>query len=314
MSEFDLIRTYFNRLGSPRADVSIDIGDDAAVVDVAADRQLVLAVDTMVAGVHFPVDTPADAIGYKALTVNLSDLAAMGAEPAWALLAITLPSADIDWIEAFCSGFHRLAAQFGLRCIGGDTTRGPLTISVTVAGTVPRGHALTRRGAKVGDAIYVTGNIGDAGLGLEAAFGRWSGPNSKSFLQRLYYPTPRVEMGRVLRDYASAAIDVSDGLLADLGHVLHASGVGARLELTAIPVSAEVLSHGGYDFALAAGDDYELCFTVPKAKQRAMENALAQNGLVAYRIGEITAAQGLKCIAGNGEIHQIKSIGYNHFA
>lgn len=314
MSEFDLIRTYFSRLGAPRADVVLDIGDDAAVVDVATGRQLVLAVDTMVAGVHFPADTPADAVGYKSLAVNLSDLAAMGAEPAWALLAITLPSPDMGWIEGFCCGFQRLATQFGVRCIGGDTTRGPLTISVTVAGTVPRGQALGRHGAKPGDALYVTGNIGDAGLGLQTALGRWAGPNSAFFLQRLNYPMPRLEAGFVLRHYASAAIDISDGLLADLGHVLQASDVGARLDLAAIPVSHEVLSAGGYDLALTAGDDYELCFSVPPEKQAAMESALAQVGLNAYRIGVITSQTGLQCIAADGKVWQAKSVGYNHFA
>jgi thiamine-monophosphate kinase len=238
----------------------------------------------------------------------------MGADPAWALLAITLPSPDIGWIEGFCSGFQRLAARFGVRCIGGDTTRGPLTISVTVAGTLPRGYALTRHGANSGDAIYVTGNIGDAGLGLQATLGRWTGPNTDGFVQHLNYPTPRVETGLVLRHYASAAIDVSDGLLADLGHVLRASGVGARLELASIPVSNDVMNIGGFDFALNAGDDYELCFTVPATRQAAMENALAQAGLTAYRIGEITTQPGIQCLTANGEIWQTKSKGYNHFA
>ncbi|MGD2111948.1 MAG: thiamine-phosphate kinase, partial [Gammaproteobacteria bacterium] len=241
-SEFDIIRRYFMPRGAGRDDVIAGVGDDAAVLRVPAEHELVVCMDTLVGDVHFPQATAPNAIGHKALAVNLSDLAAMGAEPAWATLALTLPENDADWLEQFSRGFFALAERYNVQLIGGDITRGPLSVTVQAHGFVPGGKALRRAGARPGELVCVTGTLGDAALALRLA------DRAPALLrQRLDYPEPRVAAGIVLRDRASAVIDVSDGLLADLGHLLEADGLGAALRIGDLPRSAEFLK------ALAAG-------------------------------------------------------------
>ncbi len=319
MSEFGLIRRHFADLGATRADVVLGVGDDAALVQVPAQRQLVLAVDTLLAGVHFPENTPAEAIGHKALAVNLSDLAAMGAEPAWAILALSLPHVDEAWLAAFCRGFHCLAQQHGVRLVGGDTTRGPLAVTVQISGFVTPGRALRRSGARVGDFIYVTGPVGDAGLGLKLALGELDLPpqQAEACLRRLHRPSPRVSEGQALLGLASAAIDISDGLLADLGHILQASGVGARLWAEHLPLSQVLRQRlsalGGWRFPLTAGDDYELCFTAPPERAGMCEDLLRQWGWGGARIGVIEAERGLRWESVSGQVQTVQVGGYDHF-
>jgi thiamine-monophosphate kinase len=316
--EFDIIRRYFTQQPVARADVLAGIGDDAAVLRVSSPADLVVCMDTLVAGVHFPLDTPAAAIGHKALAVNLSDLAAMGAEPAWATLALTLPESQAHWLTEFSRGFFALAEQYGVQLVGGDTTRGPLTVTVQAHGLVPHGMALRRRGAAVGDRVYVTGSLGDAGLALylrQAA--------SAGLRNRLDYPQPRVEIGMALHGLASAVIDISDGLLADLGHLLEADGLGAAIEIDALPRSPaflEVLDGPGldrqslyYELPLSAGDDYELCFTVPEQRCAALEIRLARFVCPYTVIGLIEEQPGIRCYQSTGEPYQPAATGYNHF-
>lgn len=322
LSEFDIIRRYFSAAGARRADVAIGVGDDAAIVEVPADRQLVLAIDTLVSGVHFPEETRPEDIGHKALAVNLSDLAAMGAEPAWATLALTAPRYDDAWLAAFADGFSALARSAGVQLIGGDTTRGPLTVTVEVHGLVPRGQAVLRRGARPGDIIYVSGHIGDAGLALR----RWRQgvplvtPQDHYLAARLHRPTPRIHEGRALCGLAHAMIDISDGLAADLGHILAASGVGATLELDALPLSAafrEVAAAlgetRGAEFALSAGDDYELCFTVDAAQVGEVERRFAALGTSCHPIGVIDETPGLRVRQTDGGWLAVERGGYDHF-
>src|SRR3569832_2326684 len=303
LSEIDIIRRYFTAAGARRGDVAVGVGDDAAVVDVPAGQQLVLAMDTLVSGVHFPEETRAEDIGYKALAVNLSDLAAMGAEPAWATLALTAPRNDPAWLAAFAGGFSELARAAGVQLIGGDTTRGPLTVTVQVHGLVSRGEAVLRSAAREGDVIYVTGTLGDAALALR----RWraglpvTSRAERQLAARLDRPTPRIEAGRALRGLAHAMIDISDGLAADLGHILAASGAGATITLDALPLSAafeEVAAamhkERAAEIALTGGDDYELCFTVAAAHCAEAERRLAAIGCGYRAIGLIEAAAGLR--------------------
>ena len=318
MNEFELIRHFFTRQSLQRADVIVGIGDDAAVLEVAADQQLVTSTDTLNAGIHFPLDTEASAIGHKCLAVNLSDLAAMGATPAWFTLNLSLPQVDLVWIDAFCHGMFALAGAYGVQLVGGDTTRGPLAITVTVHGLVPRGQALLRRGAHVGDLVYVTGQLGDAGLGLLQHAGTLQLPGAEGaqVLRRLHLPTPRVREGQALRGMASACIDVSDGLAADMGHVLAASGVGARLDLACIPLSPtyrRCWPQLGWEGALTHGDDYELCFTLPVAQQGALQQVAARFSCGFTRIGEIEAQPGLRMMDETGKEFHARAAGYDHF-
>jgi thiamine-monophosphate kinase len=315
VSEFDLIRKYFTWPAS-RGDVSQGVGDDGALLRVPAGHELVVCVDTLVAGVHFPVDTPADAVGHKALAVNLSDLAAMGAEPAWATLALTVPEADEAWVGAFAQGFHALAREYDVDLVGGDTTRGPLSITVQVMGFVPQGQALRRDGARPGDAIYVTGTVGDAVLGLRKwQEGAVADAAISVLLDRLMRPTPRIAAGRALRGLAHAAIDVSDGVLADLGHVLGASGVGATLELDCLPLSDAFRAVSGdapdRTLPLSGGDDYELLFTLPPERASQLEGRL---GVSCTRIGTVEADAGLRVVDAQGRPVQTEHTGYEHFA
>ncbi len=312
--EFDLIEYLKRHNPVQRPDVMQGIGDDCARVEVQSGYELAITTDTLVAGVHFPVDTAPHAIGYKSLAVNLSDLAAMGAEPAWITLALTLPQADMAWLASFAEGFFSLAQQYGVQLIGGDTTQGPLSITVQAHGFIPRGQAIIRGGAKPGDYICVTGFLGEAGLNLlKHAGGETSGAHN-----RLNYPEPRIIAGIALRGVASAAIDISDGLIADLGHILTASGVGARLTLEDLPLSPAMREDQDpakmYELALTAGDDYELCFTIGEQHIERINQLQYDLKLPIKHIGNIQEAPGLRIYRSGGQPLEIASGGYEHFS
>jgi thiamine-monophosphate kinase len=314
--EFDLIEVIRARVDVARGDVALGIGDDAALLNVPAGQQLVVCTDTLVSGVHFPAGTAPEDIGWKALAVNLSDLAAMGAEPAWALLALTLPDADAAFVERFADGFAELARAHGVALAGGDTTQGPLAVTVTALGFVPHGLALTRGGARVGDALFVTGTLGDAAGALRVL--RESGENGVELRARLDRPEPRIAAGLALRAVASACIDVSDGLLADLGHICASSKVGAEIEVDALPVSPALAASFDAktcrDLALSGGDDYELCFTAPSAREKEIVETLARIGCGATRIGRIVAGSRVRALDASGSEIEIARAGWEHFS
>lgn len=318
-SEFALIKRYFSDGMAARSDLLLGVGDDAALVTPAVGQSLALSLDTLVAGVHFPVTTSPENIGYKTLAVNLSDMAAMGAEPAWMLLGLTLPEVDELWLQGFCRGLSQLAAEHRVALVGGDTTRGPLTISLQICGFVPASQALRRDGAQVGDLIYVTGQLGDAGLGLQLALARCEvtlEPTRRDyFISRLERPTPRIAAGLALRGLATAAIDISDGLAGDLGHILTASAVGATLNVDALPLAAEVrgMGHEWWNLPLTAGDDYELCFTVAAGRAEEAERAMSQCGCAVTCVGRIEAEPALRLQRGSGEEIVNRAEGYQHF-
>jgi thiamine-monophosphate kinase len=301
LGEFELIDRYFRRR-TRRSDVVLGIGDDAALVRPSAGCELVLAVDMMVEGRHFLAGTDAEALGHKILAVNLSDIAAMGAAPRWALLAGALPRSDPVWLEAFARGLFALAELHDVALIGGDTTRGPLNVCLTIAGEVPSGTAVTRAGAHEGDDVWVSGTLGDAMLGLAALQGRTQLDEAELALarSRLERPTPRVALGERLRGIATAMIDVSDGLTGDLGHILEASSVGARVSLArlpCLPALAARLQGRERDLALACvlagGDDYELCFTAPQTQREAVAALEIPAQVQLNRVGTIVAGAAL---------------------
>lgn len=318
--EFGLIERIRARAGS-RSDVVLGIGDDAAVLWVPPGQDLVVTTDTLVAGRHFPRATAARETGWKALAVNLSDLAAMGATPAWASLALTLPRIDIAWLDAFVGGFMALARRHGVALVGGDTTRGPLSVTITAQGFVPRGAALRRDGARPGDAIYVSGALGDAAAGLRVARGGLrAAPASaaRALRMRLDHPQPRVALGLALRGIASAAIDVSDGLAQDLRHILQASGVGGAIEVDALPASralrgAVAARAARRKLQLAGGDDYELCFTVPAARVGRLVAIARRLRLPLTRIGTVLRTPGLALLDARARPVRLRRAGYDHF-
>ena len=319
-SEFSLIDHYFAAHGLRRPDVALGIGDDCALLIPPTGQQLVVTMDTLVADVHFFAATDPEGLGHKALAVNLSDLASMGAVPAWAMLALTLPKADEDWLERFCRGLFALADRHGMQLVGGDTTHGPvITITIQAHGFVPPGLALRRDGAQPGDGVYVTGTPGDAGLALAVAFGKAAvAPEYRSFVQeRLERPAPRIAEGVALREIASAAIDVSDGLAQDLGHILERSRVGARLDVDRLPLSPALMASLNRDAAiitaLAGGDDYELCFTVPLERVERLETVAAGWECRCTRVGVITAEPGLQLVRADGSAFHLDRSGYDHF-
>lgn len=329
MDEFALINAYFRSLSERVAGTHCDlgIGDDCALVSVPPGKQLAVTADTLVEGVHFPVDTdPAD-IGYKALAVNLSDLAAMGAAPAWFTLCLTLPACSSEWLARFCQGMGELMQQQPVTLIGGDTTRGALSLSIQAMGLVDQGRALLRSGAQPGDDIYVSGVIGEAGIGLQLALQRIPAVDDpmQVAVQHLNRPQPRVALGQTLVGLATTCIDVSDGLLADLGHILERSGVGARIDPGSVPI-AEALQNGhlleqlgwqdrslaaAQQFAMTAGDDYELCFTASASQRAEIDHLSRQLDLPLTRIGVITETPGL-VNAASGEAIATRR-GYTHF-
>jgi len=323
MAEFDLIGLIRER-ATTRDDVLLGIGDDAALVQPPPGHALVVTADTLNEGVHFPAGTAAADIGWKALAVNLSDLASMGAKPAWCTLSLSLPHADAGWVRAFIAGFLELAGRHGIALVGGDTTRGPLSVGVTAMGLVEHGAALRRDRARVGDDIWVTGTPGDA-AGALVLGGHMPGPQpagdvaaaARTTLEsRLARPTPRVEAGRALLGLAHACVDVSDGLLADLGHVCARSGVGAEVWLDALPASAalhEVFANAAHVLQAAGGDDYELCFTAPPNLREQVQLALEHVGVDGTRIGRIVAGRGVRALDAQGQPWQPPRAGYEHF-
>lgn len=319
LSEFSIIERYFTR-PSRRGDVVLGVGDDAALMQVPHGMQLAVSVDTLIAGHHFPVDTDPEAIGYKSLAVNLSDMAAMGAKPAWVTLSLALPEPDEQFLERFAKGFFTLAQEYDVELVGGDTVRGPMAFTVQVTGFVPTGQAMLRSGTQPGDLVFVTGSLGDAGAGLKLKQdGQCSDEDAQAALiRRLEYPQPRVAEGGSLRGIASSAIDISDGLLADLGHILDSSGCGATLQLDAIPRSAALLGCIGDELeslrlALGAGDDYELCFTVPPHKVADLKTVSANWACEVSRIGEIVEGSGIKLVGAHAELLSDNSAGFDHF-
>ena len=317
LSEFDLIHRYFRDLTPARDDVLLGVGDDCALLDTAKDKALAITIDTLVEGRHFAPGVDAADLGHKALAVNLSDLAAMGADPAWVTLALTLPRADEPWLESFARGFGALAREHGVALVGGDTTRGPLSVTVQAHGFVVPGQALRRDGARPGDLVYVTGTLGDAGLALLVEQGLYTRPQHLGFLRRrLARPVPRIGAGKALRGLATAAIDISDGLASDLGHILDASGCGATLQLEQLPLSAAVREYveetGDWNLPLSAGDDYELCITVPEARQGEVESIGQTLDCGLAWIGSIDRAPGLRCLREDGTTLDAAA-GYDHF-
>ena len=319
-SEFSLIDRYFAAHGLRRPDVALGIGDDCALLIPPAGQQLVVTMDTLVADVHFFATADPEGLGHKALAVNLSDLAAMGATPAWATLALTLPKADEDWLERFCQGLFALADRYGVQLVGGDTTHGPVTtLTIQAHGFVPPGSALRRDGAKPGDGIYVTGTPGDAGLALAAALGKAAVASEyRGYVQeRLDRPEPRLTEGLALRGVASAAVDISDGLAQDLGHILERSRVGARLDVDRLPLSPALIAsldpEAAIVTALTSGDDYELCFTAPPERAPQLKNVAGGWECRCTRIGVITVEPGLQLVRADGSAFHLERQGYDHF-
>src|ERR1700736_4774447 len=320
LSEFELIHRYFRR---PAPSAVLGVGDDAALIAPTPGCELAVSVDMLVSGRHFFADVDPEALGHKALAVNLSDMAAMGATPRWALLAGALPDAEPQWLEDFARGFFALATAHGVDLVGGDTTRGPLNLCVTLLGEVPAGKALLRSGALAGDSVWLSGALGDASLALAHHAGRGvlTADEAAACWNALLRPAPRVALGVRLRGLASAAIDVSDGLVGDLGHVLEASKVGAVLELAAIPRSKALdrqLASSAHDIALqcllAGGDDYELCFTAAPSHDRRVVALAIELGLELRRVGTIGAQPGLVVQDSSGRPLAPLPQAYDHFA
>nr|CAA6802419.1 MAG: Thiamine-monophosphate kinase (EC [uncultured Thiotrichaceae bacterium] len=314
MSEFNLIRDYFT-WNTSNDHIKLSVGDDAAILKSEADKDLVVSIDTSISGKHFPVNTPASDIGHKTLAVNLSDLAAMGATPSWFTLALTLPDYDPDWLELFSSGMRALATEHNIHLIGGDTTRGTLSVTIQVAGTVTSGKSLLRGGAQTGDLICASGYPGDAAAGLACIQQTIQLPqeHAQYCTQRLNTPVPQITLGKILLEHANSCIDISDGLLADLEHILQSSGKGAEITTRQLPFSPALLSlpiqqREGY--ALNGGDDYELLFTLPPEKFKQAHQDAQQQGILISAIGEITSQAGQLTVNGK----QVTNIeGYNHF-
>jgi thiamine-monophosphate kinase len=313
--EFNLIKAYFTH---PTRHTKLGVGDDAALISLSAGMELAISADMLVAGTHFFADCDAYLLGWKSLAVNISDMAAMGANPKWATLAIALPEINNAWLAEFSRGFFTCAGTFNVDLIGGDTTRGPLTISVQIMGEVPTGKAIKRNGAKVGDDIWVSGNLGNAAMGLAHIQGKHTLPTHAiaTCSQALHVPQPKVKLGLALRGLANSAIDISDGLLADLGHILEQSKVGAKLELSHIPHS-QFANLGDADIlkmVLAGGDDYELCFTTPANKHSELLKLADSLGIPLSYIGQITSNTDLIVHGLDGEILDIKETGFDHFS
>ena len=328
MGEFELIRRYFSspKLQPSRRDVCLGIGDDCALISVPEGKQLVVSIDTSTAGVHFLPESPAHSVGWRALAVSLSDLAAMGAQPAWFTLALSLPEIDEEWLSGFSQGMADLAQEHGVALVGGDTTQGALSMSVQVQGYVTPGAAWKRKGARPGDLIYVSGELGKSACGLrkakalleaeqalpDLAMLNTAEASAETEMLRAYlYPKPRFDLIPILSSRAATAIDISDGLLADLGHMLSASGVGANLDPTRIPCFNK--EHGDtsqvFQDALAGGDDYELCFTVSPQRRLELEVSAEQSGVKLYPIGVVTSQQGIRGLHEQG----LTASGFDHF-
>lgn len=323
-SEFDVIHRYFTR---PARNALLGTGDDAALIACTPGMDWAVSVDTLVAGRHFFPDTEPAALGHKVLAVNLSDMAAMGAIPRWITLSLTLTSAlaqNDTWLKAFSSGFFALADQYQVELIGGDTTGGPLNIGIQIIGEIERGKALRRSGARPGDDIWVSGFPGEAALGLRHLQQQvtLTAPEATSCLAALHTPTPRVALGRALIGLAHSAIDISDGLLADLGHILECSGVAATIDFECIPRSPALENwlqpenparQLAIDCLLAGGDDYELCFTAPEVRRDAIAGLVQTTGVNLSRIGTVKTGKGLTVLTADGNPLILETKGYDHF-
>ena len=317
-SEFELIRRFFQR---PSRHTDLAVGDDAALMRVGEHMQLAVSSDMLVAGTHFLPDTDPRALGWKALAVNISDLAAMGAQARWVTLALSLPTAEETWLAAFAGGFLDACDTFGVDLVGGDTTRGPLNLCPTIFGEVPCGAAITRAGAAPGDDLWISGQPGRAALALAHLRGSLvlDEASRDDFLDALHRPQPRAALGIALRGIASAMLDVSDGLLGDLGHLLDASGVGAELEFNALPLAPLRAAGVGAQAALAAllggGDDYELLFTAAPSQRSALAALAATCALPLRCIGTMTTARGAITLhSGEGRRQTLERLGYDHFS
>lgn len=323
MGEFDLIKRYFSRHKRPeRQDILQSVGDDCAVLAVPHGYTLAVTTDTLVVGTHFlPTISPQD-LAYKSVAVNLSDLAAMGAKPAWVSLALTLPNIDHDWLASFSQSLFELLDAHNVALIGGDTTKGDLSITLTAHGFIPQGKGLFRHNAQVGDAIFVSGSLGDSATGLELLLNQSQqaeNPHHHFLLARHLRPTARVELGQALTEYSRCAIDISDGLLADLGHILSRSGCGAEIWVENLPLSDTLQQTYPIEqaelFALTGGENYELCFTVPQQAVAAVEEIAKQLNLRCSHIGKITSDMGQVRLLKNGAAYPLPTqVGFDHFA
>jgi len=318
--EFDIIKTYFSHKQGVRSDVCLDIGDDCAIVTPSENTRIAITTDTLVSGTHFLPDAAPAWIAHKALASNISDLAAMGATPTWCSLALTLPFVDEHWIQEFSHAFFELANEYNVHLIGGDTTRGPLSITITIQGSVPINRMMTRRGANVGDWIYVTGDLGDSKAGLDIILDPdlKTSPVAECLEEKHYVSTPRILAGQALINIASSAIDISDGLVSDLQHIINDSNVGAQLNLESLPISNELTSFvhhdykRAYQYALTSGEEYELCFTIPNENRVALSHAMADTETKYTCIGQIQLGKEIiLCL--NGKRIDWPLTGYDHF-
>lgn len=320
-SEFQLIQQFFQReqAEQPAAGVLLGIGDDCALLQIPNGQQLAVTVDTLVAGVHFPVDADPQLIAERALRTNLSDLAAMGADPLWFTLALTLPDANEDWLRSFSRGLFACAREYGIALVGGDTTSGPLTITIQAMGAIAPQQTMRRDGANAGDFILVTNTLGDGAAALASIQNKctFNDEHTEYLLQRFYRPIPRLSESALIRELASSALDISDGLVADLQHICDVSDLGAVIDIENIPLSAAVLSLAdsgqAYQWALAGGDDYELCFTVPPENMADIAMLIAQGKLNATVIGEMIPGHNVICEY-EGEPFALATTGYQHFS
>lgn len=315
LSEFRLIESYFEQRRLGRDDVVLGIGDDGALLRVPDGMQLVAVVDTLISGVHFPENTSPFDIGYKAMAVNLSDIAAMGAEPSWATLSLSLPESNETFLREFSDGLFSLAEQHGVELVGGDTVRGPMVLTVQVNGFVPEEAALTRHEARPGDKLYVSGTLGDAAAALQLVqSGNTEGENERYLIERLNRPSPRLALGQALRGLATSCIDISDGLCADVGHIMERSHLGCEIDSSSLPLSPQLLAtkerSEALKMALHGGDDYELCFTIAEDKEAELKRFAVTFDVPVQCIGEMTNEVGVLRIDGEP---LSGAGGYDHF-
>ncbi len=324
MTEFSIIEEYFSGVGPRHRDTALAVGDDAAVIHVPTDMELAISVDSMVVGVHFLANADPAALAHKLCAVNLSDMAAMGADPKWATLTLTLPEIDRTWLSAFSASLKTVAEQYNVQLIGGDTTKGPLNLSITIMGLVPKGKVLSRSGARPGDDVYVSNIIGDSALGLQCLQGQLQLDNEHhaQVIQALEWPTPRVTLGQALREIASACLDISDGLIGDLTHICQRSRVAIEIDVDKLPLSlayrSYLLSGGDLSAALTGGDDYELAFTASPAVRQAIEQLSDQCKLAITRIGTVSEtkpADQKVSLSRAGHAYTLpNTIGFEHFS
>ena len=328
MNEFELIQHYFQSPQPASAALPLGIGDDAAIVDIPTDMQLVVATDTLVAGVHFPQASDPAKIASRCLRVNISDMAAMAAQPRWYCLALTIPSADQQWLSTFSASLHHVAAEFNMQLIGGDTTAGPLTITIQCLGLAPKNRAIKRSGAQVDDDIWLTGHLGDAALALKAELiqsaplVRELNTQQQDLIQRYWQPPNLVNFAMDARQLMHACIDISDGLAADLGHICHASKTGARVQLDQIPLSNSALWQATQlnlnqqqlvELAITSGDDYQLCLTAPPERQQQLQQCAMAHNLELHKIGTIDNSKKLTYYQQEQPIDGLAQQGYQHF-